>query len=974
MKKGEGVRAGTPRSFVAVDLETTGVDARVDRIIEVGAVRMVDGEVRESFAALVNPGCEIPADVVYLTGIHDADVAAAPPIGEVLPRLVEFVGDDPVVAHNASFDVGFLNSAAGGRPDLLVGRGGVIDTLTLSRALLPRLANHRLPTLAAFFDYPVERSHRAGDDAAAAGAVLLGLLALLDRTGSAILARMAGLADAGTRRLIDAARERTEGKLDPFALPDHGAKASWLVRYDNARGLDAAPRTSSAERVPVDLDALEALFGDGGAIPPRLSGYEERREQLEMMRSVGDAVNTATHLVVEAGTGVGKSLAYLIPAISFAVDNGERVVISTNTKNLQEQLFFKDLPFLEQCLPTRFGAALLKGRGNYLCLERWRQILARGLSPSERADLLPVVVWQEETGSGDISENVAFKSQGYLWSRISADGPCLGSRCPSSDRCYLLRARRASQAAHIAIVNHSLLFSDTEADNRVLGEYSYLVCDEAHNLERVATEHLGKRLNVWRARSVLDNLFRKDGAENGDLARLIDGLDAAGEAGLLSPVREAADRLAEDVAQASARAESVFRALSTRYVSMGDGRNVDFGTIRYRRERPIGELLGDVLPAFLSALGCVARGAEGLADLVTDSELPDADTHAQSLSFHSGRVAELAADAAFLASAADDASVFWVEVRSGREVAECELRSAPVSVSEVMGDFLYSKVDSLILTSATLTVDGSFTFQMERLGLDLLPDSRVRTLDVGSPYDYDSQSLAVVASYLPPPSSPGFNQRVADLVVKLGASAGGGTLVLFTSRSSLDAVFKTVRDPLTARGRLVLGQGHGPGPTALLDQFTRDESSVLLATSSFWEGVDVPGRSLEQLVIVKLPFPVPSDPIVEAHCERYDADGDDSFGRYMVPRTAIRLRQGFGRLIRSSTDAGVVVFLDSRLATKSYGPRLLDELPTRVVIAETEQELLSAVERMHREHAREGAPCADDKARPRAGAGASGRR
>ena len=628
-------------------------------------------------------------------------------------------------------------------------------------------------------------------------------------------------------------------------------------------------------------------------------------------------------------------------------------MISTNTKNLQEQLFFKDLPFLEQCLPTRFGAALLKGRGNYLCLERWRQILVRGLSPSERADLLPVVVWQEETASGDISENVAFRSQGYLWSRISADGPCLGSRCPSSDRCYLLRARRASQAAHIAVVNHSLLFSDTEADNRVLGDYSYLVCDEAHNLERVATEHLGKRLNVWRARSVLDNLFRKDGADNGDLARLIASLDAAGEAGLLSPVREAADRLAVDVTQASVRADAVFRALSTRYVSLGDGRNVDFGTLRYRRERPVAELLDDVLPALISSLETVARGAEGLADLVTDSELGDADTHAQSLAFHSSRVGELAADAAYLADAADDASVFWVEVRSGRETPECELRSAPVSVSEAMGEFLYTKVDSLVLTSATLTVDGSFGFQMERLGLDLLPDWRVKTLNVGSPYDYDNQSLVVVASYLPPPSSPGFNQKVADVVVKLGSSAAGGTLVLFTSRSSLDAVFKTVRDPLTARGRLVLGQGHGPGATALLDQFAKDEGSVLLATSSFWEGVDVPGRSLEQLVMVKLPFPVPSDPIVEAHCERYDAEGEDAFGRYMVPRTAIRLRQGFGRLIRSSTDSGVVVFLDSRLATKSYGSRLLDELPTRVVFAESEQELLSAVERMHREHARE---------------------
>ena len=969
MKGGRGAR-GYPRSFVAVDLETTGVEARTDRIIEVGAVRMVDGVERDAFTSLVDPGCEIPPDVVYLTGIGSSDVAGAPPIGEVLPRLVEFVGDDPIVAHSAQFEADFLGAAAAGRPDLLVGRGGIIDTLTLARALLPRLPNHRLATLAAFFDFRVERSHRAGDDARAAAAVLLGLLSLLDQVGSALLARMGALADAGTKRLVDAAIERTEGRLDPFAVPDHGPRSSWLVRYDNARGL-VDGREPSEERAEIDPDAIEALFAKGGPVSSRLSGYEERREQLEMMRAVADAMNTGTDLVVEAGTGVGKSLAYLIPAIHFAVANGERVVVSTNTRNLQEQLFFKDIPFLEQCLPVRFGSALLKGRGNYVCLERWRQILGRGLSASERADLLPIVLWQAETTSGDVSENMAFRGLGYLWSRISADGPCLGSRCPSADRCYLLRARRASQAAHVAVVNHSLLFSDTEAENRVLGEYSYLVCDEAHNLERIATEHLGKRVGVWRARSVLDNLYRKDGADNGDLARLMDALGGGADAGIGSSARASAERLAADVTQACTGAEALFKALSLRYPSFSSGRNADFGSVRYRSEKPVRDLLDDVLPPLLSSLATVARGAEELADLVADCDLDDPDSQVQSLAFHAGRVIELASDISYLSDAADESSVFWIEARTVRDSFECELRSAPVSIAEAMGEFLYSGLDSLVLTSATLTVDGSFGFLTERLGLDLLPDWKLKSLNVGSPYDYDSQALVVVASHLPPPSSPGFNQKVADLVIKLGSAARGGTLVLFTSRSALDAVFKAVRDPLTARGRLVLGQGHGPGSTALLEQFAKDESSVLLATSSFWEGVDVPGRSLEQLVIVKLPFPVPSDPIVEAHCERYDAEGEDSFGRYMVPRTAIKLRQGFGRLIRSSTDTGVVVFLDSRLVSKSYGARLLDELPTRVVIAESEAELLSAVERMHRGSG--GAPALPGEpeagARARAGSG-----
>ncbi|MBD3348168.1 MAG: helicase, partial [Candidatus Eisenbacteria bacterium] len=321
----------------------------------------------------------------------------------------------------------------------------------------------------------------------------------------------------------------------------------------------------------------------------------------------------------------------------------------------------------------------------------------------------------------------------------------------------------------------------------------------------------------------------------------------------------------------------------------------------------------------------------------------------QALVFHAARLGDLADDLRFLSAAEDADSVFWLFVRAFRDSVECEMRSAPVSVAEMMGDFLYSRVDSITMTSATLTVDSSFDFIMHRLGLDLLPDWKVLRLDVGSPYDYDTQATAVVAAHLPQPSSPGFNSVVSKLVIELAGRARGGTLVLFTSRSSLDSVFKAVRDPLTARGKLVLGQGHGGGVVALMERFAREVDSVLLATSSFWEGVDVPGRSLEQLIIVKLPFPVPRDPVVEAHCERYESEGTNPFSEYMVPRTAIRLRQGFGRLIRSTTDVGAVVFLDSRLVSRQYGSRLLRELPTRAVTAGSDGELLAALKGVHAE-------------------------
>jgi len=929
------MRRTGPRTFIGLDLETTGVDSRTDAIIEVGASRFTDGELVDEFLSFVDPGCAIPSDVEYLTGISNDDVAGAPSIDEVLPKLREFLGDDPVVAHSAPFDVAFLDAVS--RPSLFEKRD-VYDTLVLCRALIPRLPSHRLVALARFFEVDAGTSHRAADDARTVGRVFEALLGVLDSVGPKLLRRLYALSVPPIQQLFEEACERNEGEVAPTAVPDFGEREGWLLRYDNVTG-DRVERALREDLVEPDVEALERLFETGGELARRLPGYEERREQLDMLRAVSDALTGGVHLVVEAGTGVGKSLAYLVPAIHFAAENGERVILSTNTKNLQEQLFFKDVPFLNDVLDVDFKATLLKGRGNYICVKRWEQLLEQGLPPSEREQYLPVVLWEEETVSGDIAENAAFRARGYLWSRISSDGgPCLGQRCPASDRCYLLRARRAAQASHLVVVNHSLLFSDTEAANRILGEYSYLICDEAHNLESVATEHLGRRVNVYRFRAAMESLYRRDGGATGDLVDLGKRLEGSGGS-VEEMATEAVGRLRENVESAGAAGETFFTALTLRHPEMAGGRAIEYGKLRYDAERSVSAVVGEELRAALEALAGVVADLETLADLVVDADIPGVDSTVQSLAYHAERLRDLGDDLEYLSRGDDERSVFWLEVRTRRSGVDCTLRSAPVSIAELMPDFLYSKVSSMIATSATMTVDNGFRFIMERLGLDRLPDWKVVTRNVGSPYDYATQVIAAVAGYLPQPSSPGFNNVVAELLVKLAAPAEGGTLALFTARSALDAVFRAVRDPLAARGKVVLAQGHG-GSTALLDEFSRVTDSVLLATSSFWEGVDVPGRSLEQLVIVKLPFPVPKDPVVEAHCEAYQREGLDAFTAYMVPRTAIRMRQGFGRLIRSSIDSGVVVLLDSRLSTRGYGRRLLDELPTPAAVAENEAALL----------------------------------
>jgi len=949
---------GYPTTFVSIDLETTGLDAGSDRIMEIGAVRVTEGIVEASYTSLVDPGMSVPSDISYLTGITDDDLKDAPDIDTALAETLDFCGDAPLVAQNATFDLAFLAAAADNRPEMLVGRHGVFDTLPLARALVPRMRSHRLAALAAFFGVEMGRAHRALDDAEATATVFLRLLDVLDQVGPAILSRMSAMADPQVRLLVDAARLRADGSandlliaetaaLEPFAVPDHGVRESELLRFDVVRG-EQFVRVPREERLDVDLDAAERQFGGDGAIAAELPDYEERREQLEMMRAVGDAFNNGLDLVVEAGTGVGKSLAYLVPAAQFAVLNGERVIVSTNTRNLQEQLFNKDVPFLERALDVGFSVALLKGRSSYLCKERWARVTERGLSAEERAGLLPVALWEAETESGDVSELAAVQRRNYLWSRISADGgPCLGQKCPHNDSCYLQRARRASQSSHIVVVNHSLLFSDSETDGRVLGDYSFLICDEAHNMERVATDHIGRRASVWRARTTLDSVYRRDGGDDGVLPDVLATLRKAADGGVISTAAEAAERGIGEAEDARKDLELFFKTLNARHQELNNGKPVEYGKLRYRPEDPVAAIAGTELDAVSTSLTNLVETMTSLTDLVTDSGLETTDSIVQSLQYECERVSRLRDDMAYLAEAGDRESVFWLEVRSYGDVRECELKSAPISVAERMHEFLYEKLESLVLTSATLTVDGGFDFFCERMGLDGLADWQLVTLDVGSPYDYSRQAISIVAQYMNEPSSRGFNQAVADLVVKLATPATGGTLVLFTSRSSLDMVFKLVRDRFSSMDKLLLAQGHGGPRTALLEEFAEKTESVLLATSSFWEGVDVPGRSLEQLIIVKLPFPVPSDPVVEAHCERYEAAGEHSFNRYMVPRTAIGLRQGFGRLIRSSTDVGGVVFLDSRLASRRYGARLLDQLPTNTAFARNEGELLAALEGLH---------------------------
>jgi ATP-dependent DNA helicase DinG len=599
------------------------------------------------------------------------------------------------------------------------------------------------------------------------------------------------------------------------------------------------------------------VFAPGGVLADAIPGYEPRAEQAELAQAVADALEAGDHLLAEAGTGTGKSLAYLVPALA----SDRKVVVATATKALQTQLLTKDVPIAARVLGRDVRVAVLKGRQNYVCRKALHgfellggQLLQRE-EDTEAFDLLRP--WFDETETGDRAE-LAFEPTDSLWSELAvgADG-CLGRKCPFVATCFSEAARRKARAADLVIVNHALYFADlglrAETDASILPEHEAVVFDEAHRLEDTAASWLGGSVSTWG----LSRLER-------DIGR------ACLEAGVPVPVN-ALDRVRR------ARVSLI--------------RSVAPGTGRLRlREPPL--VKGRVLVDRLSELAVTLTGANDELDLLA--------LRARGAAAHTAACLE-----------ADDLDrVVWAEPGA--------IGWAPVDVSRRLREALWEGGPTAILVSATLTTEGDFGFVRDRLGL-----RGARELTVGSPFDYTEQALLHLPRGLPDPRTPGAATRVAEEAAALCELSSGRALVLTSSYRTLEAVAGRLRGRI---GHELLIQGEAPRER-LLERFRDDVSSVLVATGTFWQGVDIPGEALSLLVIDKLPFQPPDDPLVEARCERITAEGGDWFASYALPSAVLQLRQGFGRLIRSRTDRGVICLLDPRVRTRPYGRVFLDSLP-----------------------------------------------
>lgn len=696
---------------------------------------------------------------------------------------------------------------------------------------------------------------------------------------------------------------------------------------------------ASEELTPIDEDAVEAVLAPGGAISVAHPLYEDRPTQREMARAIARTYNDGGIGVYEAGTGTGKSVAYLVPAIAWAVANRERTVVSTNTINLQEQLVGKDLPFLRRALGAPFRFALVKGRGNYVSIRRAR-LAALGqtqlFDDGQQAELRALLEWLETTRDGT-RQDLPFEPSAELWEEVASDADvCLRARCPHFEQCFYQRSRREAASADILVVNHHLLFSDLAVrrlqgnytEPAVLPAYRRVVLDEAHNLEDAATEHLGAQVT---RRGVLRLLSRLERRGRGALPAVESRLKAQQDDLLRDDALQHLAHVRERVERAREQALDFFVQLEQLTWSSWDGVvRLEEG---YAADQEWIEGPGVVLAGLQSVLDEVARGISGLRERVQQDRrwaesLEESLVELQGLE---NRVRSAVESLATVFRSAPDPFplVRWIERRGGGNGREASVaaRAAPIDLAPALRDALFERVDTAILTSATLATRAGFGFMRERLGLGA--GLRVREAAYESPFDFQQQTLLAVPTDLPVPrgdESARFDEVIGTVIEDMARASDGGLFALFTSYRSLRNVAAALRERGTGGRWPLFVQGEA-ARARLLNEFIASGRGILLGVASFWEGVDVPGDPLRGLLITKLPFKVPGEPLTAARLEAIDREGGNSFRSYMLPHAALRLKQGFGRLIRSRADRGAIVLLDRRVLEKSYGSYFLGSLP-----------------------------------------------
>ena len=851
---------------------------------------------------------------------------------ELIPALSAFVGDAPITGHGLSDAAALL-----ARSNVVLGDSWW-DVSELATLVLPGGGGATLESLARQLQVDLPAEMHVAFRAVIAQQIYEALVALVREEPVAVMRRQADLlmrARSPLGELVSALAEApTTNVQGPITGIDQREIAA---RLERRRPIGAPAKAQQM----IDPDEMTRLLAGDGILAQGFPRYEPRPEQIAMACAVAQALGAPSndgegnHLVVEGGTGIGKSVAYLLPAILFAARNNVRVVVSTNTINLQEQLIGKDIPALLDVLRdvpgvdlSHFHYTYLKGKANYLCLRRWESLANSDLlTPDDAKTLSKTLGWLRHTRTGDRAE---LSLQGHdlsTWDRLNASsfGTCGGAR---EGACFYRHARDEASGAHLLVVNHALLLANMQVNGTVLPDFDYLIIDEAHNLEEAATRQFGFRV----AQTTGEELVERLGNVIHSLGNVVkvSPLDEQKRADAQLRMEEAQLPL-YDVRDKWAKLMADMTALAKAQQESGDDGEVRITPgLRAQSAWSKIEIAGD---DFERAAADAANRADALSRLMDDLPaeiVPGLDHLKNNIADWSADQGDLRARMSGFVSDPDALMVYWL----GRSGGPLSMNGAPLEVSTRLSDELFYAKKSVTLTSATLAVRGDFKHVRERLGAEEFEE-----LCLGSPFDYKRAALLALPTDVPEPNAPGYADAVAEIIAGLAVEAGGRTLALFTSHAGVQGTAAALRRRLPAKGIPVLAQGVDGSPQQLLTRFQEDPKAVLLGTASFWEGIDIANNAMKVLVVTRLPFNVPTEPVFAARSGLYDSP----FMQYAVPQAVLRFRQGFGRLIRNKDDHGAIVVLDSRITSKPYGKAFLDSVPPATVLRAPLDEVLPGV-------------------------------
>lgn len=908
--------------FVVIDLETTGnIPKKGDRIIQFAAVVIENGIITEKFSSLINPKKSIPLFIEELTGLTDDMVKEAPEFSEIAGKVVELLDGAYFVAHNVLFDLSFLQEELiqSGFEGFF---GPVLDTVEMARILYPTADGYKLSDLAEKEKLNHDRPHQADSDAQVTAELFL---ILLERLSSLPLITLRKLS-----QLSGGLKSDLEQLLDEILVTKEGTKEQLPETIEIFMNLALRKLSNESE----EEGNKEYQFPPGEEekikwVKQAFESYEKRLGQFTMMDTVYQSFQGEKHTLIEAGTGVGKSLGYLMPIACFSKQKGVPIVVSTHTIQLQEQILKKEIPHLAKILPFKVSSVLLKGRNHYISLEKFTLTLA---DDNDNYDTgltkMQILVWLTETETGDRDELNLSSGGQIFWNKIKNEPAIFLRGQEWQERDFYLKAIREAHAADIIITNHSLLLSDIKGEGTTLPEFSFAIIDEGHHFEKVASQFFGYTVDYLSTRLLLGQFGLYDQRQLFyEIERLI--ASVPGQNGMLLPAAKVNQlmvdltfetdeffRLIAVFAKAKLSNKKGFNRAKVRFSPQDDGK--ESKALLHSAER-VAFLLKDLHIVVSERLEWVKKEKETLTNSEAN-KLEEIQSFLNELEELRNTIIQ-----SFIKKTND---VKWIEIdiRSPQNVTT--FLAQPAFVADQLKEQFFQKKKAVVLTSATMTVNKSFDYIMKEIGLD---PAFTNQLTIPSPFEYKNQVQLLIPEDLPEVNTVSLDEYVISItehIITIAEATKGRMLILFTAYDMLKKTYDLIKESGFLHDYAMIAQGITSGSrTRLTRNFQRYEKAILLGTSSFWEGVDIPGEDLSCLIIVRLPFSPPDEPLTEAKCQLIEKQGGNAFTEYSLPEAILRFKQGFGRLIRTERDRGIIVVFDKRIVTTKYGKAFLKSIP-----------------------------------------------